>query len=658
MSTTALDFVFRPGRIGGLELPHRIIMGPMHLGFESEPAGEALAAFYAERARGGAALIITGGSAVDRVGAGGRHYSFINEPGDWPKLRHAARTVHASGGLIALQLFHAGRYASDEHFGLQPLAPSAVPSRFSRASPRAMTDDDIARCIEDFARGARRARILGFDAVQIMGSEGYLLNQFLSPLTNRRDDAWGGDFARRARFPRAVLHAVRAAVGPDLPVIYRMSGADLMPGSTRDEETLEFARLLAEDGVDALDVGVGWHESSVPTVQYTVTPGAWVRYAEAIKRAAAPVPVIASTRVATMELADRILSRGEADFVSLARPFLADPEIVAKSRAGRIDAVNPCIACNQACIDRSLRDLPVSCMVNPRAGRELALREAPSRRRSGSFAVIGGGPAGLETARVLAALGHRVHLYESESRLGGQFRLASRIPGKEDFARTIAYLERELDRLGVEIHLQARIDAARVQELDRYDGIVVATGVVPRRVDLPGAELAHVRSYPQAVLEPEAAAGPVVIIGAGGIGVDIAHLYSHAGSRVALLCRGATIGARIGRSTRWVLMRALRGQGVEAITGAVCQRIVPAGVWILEASGAPRLLEARTVVIAVGQESADALSPALERRGLLHHVVGGARTAAELDAVRAFHEGAVAAHALGRQLDASRAAGG
>lgn len=650
MSPLELEHAFRSGRIGGLDLPNRILMGSMHLGIESEPEGAALAAFYAERALGGAALIVTGGAAVSRVGAGGRNYLFINEAVEAPKLHRVTEAVHAAGGRIALQLFHAGRYGSHEYFGLQPLAPSAVPSRFSKSEPQAMSAADIERTLADFAEGARRARDLGFDAIEIMGSEGYLLNQFLSPLTNQRDDEWGGDCERRARFPLALVRGIRAAVGPAYPIIYRMSGADLMPGSTSAEETVAFARSLATVGVDAIELGMGWHESSTPTVQYTVAPGAWLPYARRIREAVRPLPVIASTRIHSLELAEHALASGDADFVALARPFLADPNLVAKGRAGRLGAINPCIACNQACIDRSLRDERVSCMVNPRAGYETELREpreqTPLRRAARrSFAVVGGGPAGLEAARVLGAFGHRVVLYEAESRLGGQFRLACRIPGKEDFAHTIAYFERELRALGVTTCLERRIEAGSAAELDEYDGVIVASGVAPRGIDLPGAELPLVRAYPDAVLA--AAEEPIAIIGAGGVGVDIAHLYSHHGGRVTLMCRSNVVGERIGRSTRWVLLRALRERGVQILTGVTYERIAPEGVWIRERAAEPRLIEARTVVIAAGQESRDSLSAALELRGMPFRVVGGARFAAELDAVRAFREGALAAHELG-----------
>lgn len=637
---------WRPGRIGSLQLPHRIVMGAMHLGIESQPGGEALAAFYRERARGGAALIITGGSAVSRVGAGGRHYSLINEPAEGVKLRRAADAVREAGGRIALQLFHAGRYAFERTFGLQPLAPSAVPSRFSKSTPRAMTAADIAQTLDDFAGGARRARELGFDAVELMGSEGYLLNQFLSPLTNLRDDEWGGDFERRTRFPLAVLRRVREGAGKDFPIIYRISGADLMPGSSTDEETAAFAGKLGAAGADALDVGIGWHESQIPTVQYSVVPGAWMRCAARIKEAVGHLPVIASTRIHTLELAERVLEQARVDFVSLARPFLADPMIVTKSRAGESGRVNLCLACNQACIDRSLADEAVSCMVNPRAGRELEFPPRVATTRSGWIAVVGGGPAGMEAARVLAEAGRRVVLFEAEREIGGQFRLASKIPGKADYARTVAYFAGELARLGVEIRAGRTIEVDSMADLAGAEAVILATGVRPRHPDLPGMGLPHVQSYSRALLEAVTDVGPAIVIGAGGIGVDVAHFLSHAGCRVTLMRRGAPIGERIGRSTRWVLLRELRACGVEMLTGVSYERIAREGVLIRDSEGHHRLIEARRVVVAAGQEPHDPLSAALERAGRRFRLVGGARVAGELDAVRAFREGALAAQDL------------
>ena len=663
------------GRIGTLSLRNRIIMGSMHMGIEHD--APALAAFYAERARGCAALIVTGGSSVNRVGAGGRNYSFINEPASASALRAAADAVHDAGGRIALQLFHAGRYALRSSFGLQPAAPSAVPSRFSPDPPHAMDEAEIRETIGDFARGALRARELGFDAVEVMASEGYLLNQFLSPLVNQRDDFWGGDFERRMNLPRAVLREIRAGAGRDFPVIFRISGADLMTGSTTRDETLRFAASLRSDGVDALNVGIGWHESSIPTVQHLVPGGVWVPFAAAVKRAVGDLPVIASNRINSLAAAEDVLAGGSADFVSMARPFLADAAIVAK--AARPDLVNTCIACNQACIDRSLLDEPVSCMVNPRAGRERDFAETPvPADRARRVAVVGAGPAGMESARALAARGHRVELFEADGELGGQFRMAREIPGKRDFGETIRYFANELPRLGVAVHLNRRIAEARA--LRGFDAIVLATGVVPRAPRIAGTHLRNVVSYADLLLRDRDVGERVAILGAGGIGVDVAHYLSFGESdadegtrflyeqglaappdgallisgrkRVALMRRGTTIGEHIGKTTRWAVLRALRAAGVESYLGVTYDAIVAGGIRVRDADGRERTIEADTVVIAAGQERNDALLPELRELGVPYRVVGGAKDAAELNAVRAFEEGLFAAQELSGEFAA------
>ncbi len=669
------ESVWRPGAIGPLSLPHRIVMGSMHLGLEGlDDGGEALAAFYRERALGGAGLIVTGGSAVSRVGAGGRNYSFINENASG--LSRVAEAVHDAGGLVLLQLFHAGRYAYEASFGLTPVAPSPVYSRYSRCEPRELSGDEVLETISDFARGARRARELGFDGVEIMGSEGYLIDQFLAPATNLRDDEWGGDFAGRARFASEVAAAVRDAGGPDQAVVFRMSGASFVERGGTLAEALELARALAaDDSVDALNVGIGWHEARVPTVQALVPHGAWRPWARAVTDAV-DVPVIASNRINTVALAEELLAAGDADFVSMARPLLADPEIVAKARSGR--AVNVCIACNQACIDRSIFDQRVSCVVNPRAGYELELGLPGADPGSlAPVAVVGGGPAGMESARALAAAGHRVTLFEASERLGGQFRMARRIPGKEDFAGTVAYFEAELERLGVTVRLQHAVRDAR--ELAEFDCVVVATGVVPRPIDLPGIDLPHVVSYAE-LLNGGTWGERVAIIGAGGIGVDVAHLVSHRGAdfytaygldppgprvtpatapparaKVTLMRRGTRVGEHIGPSTRWAVVQELRMAGVEILTGVAYERIEPDAVVIRDAEGSERRVAADTVVIAAGQEPETALARSLAGAGRPHLVIGGAGGATELDAERAFREGARTPATVAR-LTSSRSA--
>lgn len=675
--------VTRPGAIGRLRVANRVVMGAMHLNLEGlDDDGAALAAFYARRARGGAGLIVTGGSAVSPVAAGGPGYSLVNDPAHHPALRAAADAVHAEGGRIALQLFHAGRYALLEGTGLTPVAPSPVHSRFARTTPRELTADDIARTLADFARGAATARELGYDAVEIMASEGYLLNQFLSPVTNHRTDAWGGDAARRRSFPLAVLRAVREAAGEDFPVLFRISGADLVPGSSSQEETDAFAVALAEGGAAALNVGVGWHESRIPTVQGAVPPGAWAGYAEAVKKALCAaghpdVPVIASNRITRLEQAEGLLRGGGIDFVSMARPFLADPDLVAKSVRDRDEPVNICLACNEACIDRSFGTERVSCLVNPRAGHELDFPESP-RDTARRYAVIGGGPAGLEAARALAALGHRVELFEAAREPGGQFRMARQVPGKEDFGATLRYYGAELDRLGVRVHLGRRLGLGDAGLLRGFDGAVLATGVLPRLPDIPGWTRLHTLTYPEAFACPEALGERVVLLGGGGIAVDLAHLLTGARTptpegflaehglpegavgpaggaggapparhRITLVRRGARMAAGTGPSTRWVVMSQLRGHGVGMVTGVHYREITRDGVVVADADGAERLIEADTVVFATGQESERTLVPALRAAGVPYETVGGARDASGLNAVRATAEALRAAHRLG-----------
>jgi 2,4-dienoyl-CoA reductase (NADPH2) len=517
--------------------------------------------------------------------------------------------------------------------------------------------------------------MLGYDAVEVMGSEGYLINQFLSPLTNKRNDAWGGDSELRMQFARAIVRAIRAGIGADFPLIFRMSGADLMPNSTDAEETLAFARALAGDGVDAINVGIGWHESSIPTVQHLVPSGIWVRYAAAVKAAVGAVPVIASNRINSIAAADAVLAQGSADFVSMARPFLADAAIVAKAARGQAQLVDTCVACNQACIDRSLHDQPVSCMVNPRAARE---REFPQRATASSrrIAVVGGGPAGMESARALAELGHRVELFEAQPELGGQFRMARRIPGKRDFGETIRYFTNELGRLRVGLRLTCGITDA--SQLAGFDAVVLAAGVVPRSVELPGSTLPHVVYYTDVLLGNREVGDRVAIVGAGGIGVDVAHFLSfgkanvdestrflyeqglaappdgalvvHRRSAVALMRRGTTFGESVGKTTRWAVLRALRAAGVEALANVTYEAIVPSGIRVRTAEGRQRLIEADTVVLAAGQERNDALLEGIRALGVPYRVIGGANEAAELNAVRAFEDGLRSAYELSERL--------
>jgi len=673
VSHAELQHVFSDVALGPLKLPHRVVMGSMHVGLEArDDDGRALAAFYAERAAAGAGLIVTGGCAISRVGAGGRSYAFVNEDAGASSLARVADAVHEAGGRILLQLFHAGRYAFERAFGLRPVAPSAVYSAFSRAEPRALADSEVTDVIDEFAAGARRAAELGYDGVELMGSEGYLLNQFMAPATNRRDDQWGGDAERRLRFPLSVAAAVRAALGPERVAVYRLSGADLVDGGAPHEEVLSLAQALAGDGhADALNVGIGWHEARVPTVQLLVPHGAWLPWVRAV-RDVVDVPVIASNRINTLDQAEAALAAGDADLISLARPFLADSGLITRAREGR--AVNVCIGCDQACIDRSIFDQRVSCIVNPRAGHEL--EQVTADLRGASVAVVGSGPAGMEAARSLAASGGEVTLFEAGARLGGQFQMACRIPGKQDYARTIAFFEAELSALGVDVRLETRLSDAGA--LSGFDAVVVATGVSPRPTSIPGAELPHVISYAQLLTgDAERPVGTVAIIGAGGIGVDVAHLLSTPrddgdpraafyeryglvpptcngdlvtppvtrspthprGREITLLRRGDRIGERIGPSTRWAVLAELKRAGVRALTCVEYERIEPGTLHVRAADRTAIAVPADTVVICAGQCSQRSLADGLAARGIAHVVIGGADDAVELDAERAFRAG-------------------
>lgn len=683
----SLRTVASPWTLGPLHLPNRVVMGSMHTGLEvHDDGGAGMAAFYRERAAGGAACIITGGIAVSDEARGGPDFAVFGVGGADERFRVAVDAVHEEGSVVLAQLFHAGRYALasgmvDRHGAPQRVvAPSALPWAAARGVvPEALTAAEVERTIEDFAAAARSAREIGFDGVEIMASEGYLINQFQSPLTNLRDDEWGGDAVRRRRFAIEVVRAVRSAV-PDLAVTIRLSGADLMPGSSTDDDVDALVHDLLPLGLDGISVGIGWHESRTPTVQAAVPHGAWLAYATRIARVVrdSPYPdvrVIASNRMTDLRDGEAVLADGLLDAVALARPFLADAALVSRSIAGRFDLVNTCIGCNQACLDRSIVGQPVSCLVNPRAAREVAFPARPTTEPR-RVDVVGGGPAGLAAAVDAARRGHTVTLWEAADRLGGQFELAALVPGKEDYAATVRSARAELVDRGATIHLGR---PATATDLAGSDAVVLAPGVVPRAVDVPGAELPHVVSYEQA-LRDGVPAGTVAVIGGGGIGVDTAAFLTESpdeerratefaarwdldvsdavvgdvpqrlpaatrtlrpGSDVTVLRRSGKFGQGIGITSRWVAIGRLRDAGVHLVGGVQeYLRIEPGVLWIRDEHGAERAVPADHVVICAGQERGpvDELVAGLQTAGVPFDVVGGARDARSVDAVRATSE--------------------
>jgi len=661
--------LFQPLDLGRVRLPNRILMGSMHTGLEARPDGiERLAAFYAERARGGAALIVTGGFSPNDEGELGPHRAQFSTPADRDRHRPIPQAVRAEGGRIVLQLLHSGRYGYHQRI----VAPSPLKAPINPASPREMSAADITRTIADFARAAQLAQEAGYDGVEIMGSEGYLITQFLALRTNQRSDDWGGSLENRSRFACEIVRAVRAATTQDFILVYRISALDLVEGGLSGEETVTVARAIEAAGATLLNTGIGWHEARIPTIAQAVPRAGFAWAARRIKEAVT-IPVVASNRINEPGAADQIIARGDADMVSLARALLADAEFANKAKAGDPAAINICIACNQACLDHYFAGQPASCVVNPRAGRETKLAYTPVARRK-RIAVVGGGPAGLSCAAVAAERGHDVVLFEKSARVGGQFNLAARIPGKQEFAASVAYYAERLRRAGARIVLG---HAPRDAELAPFDEIVVATGVEPRKPPIAGVESAHVIGYAEAISGRARVGEAVAILGAGGIGYDVALYLLERASRSALepqefsrhwgvstdhgsvggldargresaapahritmLKRSHTpFGHTLGRSTGWVHRAELARNGVKMLKGVEYRRIDAAGVHIA-LEGADAVVPADTIIVCAGQEPQRELVAALEALGRTPHVIGGAREAGELDAKRAMLEGA------------------
>ncbi|MCA1069115.1 2,4-dienoyl-CoA reductase [NADPH] len=661
--------------LGFTTLRNRVLMGSMHVGLEEAPNGfERMAAFYAERARGEVGLIVTGGIAPNERGRPMKGGAMMVNEHEADQHRIVTQAVHAEGGKIAMQILHFGRYAYQP--GL--VAPSALQAPINPFVPHALTGDEVEQTIEDFVRCAALARHAGYDGVEIMGSEGYLINEFIAARTNHRDDEWGGSYAGRMRFAVEIVRRTRQRVGPDFIIIYRLSMLDLVEGGSTLEEVIALAQAIEAAGATLLNTGIGWHEARIPTIATKVPRAAYAWVTQRVMGQVG-IPLITSNRINTPEVAERLLAEGYADMVSMARPLLADGDFVRKARQGRADEINTCIACNQACLDHTFGGKITSCLVNPRACHEteLVIAPAPAAKR---IAVVGAGPAGLSFAVTAAQRGHAVTLFDAASEIGGQFNIAKKVPGKEEFHETLRYFRRQLELGGVALRLGHRVEAAQLIE-GGYDEIVLATGILPRVPAIEGVNHPKVLGYLDVLQGGRPVGERVAIIGAGGIGFDVAEYLTHAGDsgavaprkfyaewgidtgyaqagglaqpqaepsprRVHLLQRkSAKVGDQLGKTTGWIHRTSLKARSVAMGSGVAYERIDDAGLHIT-VDGQPQLLEVDNVVLCAGQEPQRELHAALSAAGCSVHLIGGADVAAELDAKRAILQGTTLAASL------------
>ncbi|MBP7617699.1 MAG: NADPH-dependent 2,4-dienoyl-CoA reductase [Geothrix sp.] len=657
-----------PLDLGFTTLRNRVLMGSMHTNLEEAKGGfTKLAAFYAERARGGVGLIVTGGIAPNLRGRLTPFGSQLSWPWQVRKHRKVTEAVHAAGGKIALQILHGGRYS----YHPLSVAPSAVKSPITPFKPRELSARAVRATIRDYARCAALAQRAGYDGVEIMGSEGYLINQFIAARTNRRTDAWGGSYENRMRFPVEIVKAVREAVGGDFIIIFRLSMLDLVPDGSTWGEVVQLARALEAAGATLLNTGIGWHEARVPTIGAMVPRGAYAWVTKKLK-AEVGIPLITTNRINTPEVAEEILVGGCADMVSMARPLLADPEFVKKAAEGRALDINTCIACNQACLDHVFQQKRATCLVNPRAcfETELVFEPVIAPKR---LAVVGGGAAGLSFACHAAERGHVVSLFEATTELGGQLNLAKRVPGKEEFFETLRYFGRRLATAGVTLRLGER---ATPEALAPFDEVILATGVQSRTPDIPGVDHPKVISYPDLLSGRKVAGRTVAIIGAGGIGFDVAEFLVHAehapqvdrylrewGVDAAQAHRGGLLpalqgseparkvhllqrrtdrmGADLGKTTGWIHRATLKAMKVKMQGGIHYERIDDEGLWIRDGKDAgAKCLAVDSIVLCAGQVSERSLVAPLQAAGKPIHLIGGADLAAELDAQRAIRQGA------------------
>ncbi|MEU4343958.1 NADPH-dependent 2,4-dienoyl-CoA reductase [Nocardia sp. NPDC023852] len=668
--SSAFPRLLSPLQLGRVTLRNRVVMGSMHTGLEDRDWHiDRLAAFFAERARGGVGLIVTGGYSPNREGWLWPFACGMLTEADAKRHRIITTAVHEAGAKIALQILHAGRDSNIPN----NVSASTVASPLVAFEPRALSEQGVESTIADHVRCAELAKLAGYDGIELMGGEGFLINQFLAPRTNTRTDGWGGSPANRRRFPVEIAARTRAAVGEDFLIMFRMSLAEFVEDGQTFEDIIELAKELEAAGVDIINTDIGWHESRIPTIATSVPRAAFVGYTAKLK-AHVSIPVCASNRINMPETAEEILARGDADLISLARPLLADPEWVNKAAESRVDEINTCIACNQACLDHTFTKQTVSCLVNPRACHETLLQLLPTRRAK-RVAVVGAGPAGLSAAIGLAERGHHVELFEADDKIGGQFDLARRIPGKEEFNESIRYFHRKLELTGVTVHLNTHATAEQLAA-GSWDEVVLATGVRPRIPDIPGIDHSMVLSYPELIRAERPVGKRVAVVGAGGIGFDVSEFLTVAGHtalkleewqeewgvtdddhapgqlttpkpapairEVQLLQRkSGPFGTTLGKSTGWIHRAALEAKGVKQIGGVNYERIDDRGLHISfgEKREGRRVIDVDNVIVCAGQESVRDLKDQLETLGVRVHLIGGADEAGELDAKRAIEQG-------------------
>ncbi|EPD63068.1 NADPH-dependent 2,4-dienoyl-CoA reductase [Streptomyces sp. HGB0020] len=665
--------LLNPLDLGFTTLPNRVLMGSMHVGLEEAEGGfERMAEFYAARARGGVGLIVSGGIAPNEEGRPYEGGAKLTTEAEAEQHRLVTDAVHREGGRIAMQILHLGRYAYHEDL----VAPSPLQAPINFFVPRELTDADVERTIDDYASAARLARQAGYDGVEIMGSEGYLINEFIAAQTNHRTDRWGGSYENRMRFPVEIVRRVREAVGEDFIVIYRLSMLDLVPGGSTFDEVITLAKAVEAAGATIINTGIGWHEARIPTIATSVPRGAYTWVTKKLMGAVS-VPLVMTNRINTPELAEELLAEGCADMVSMARPMLADPDFVAKAAEGRPEAINTCIGCNQACLDHTFSRRITSCLVNPRACHETELVLAPTRLKK-RVAVVGAGPAGLACAVSAAERGHDVTLYDAASEIGGQLNIARKVPGKQEFDETLRYFRHQLDAHGVDVRLNTPVAAP---DLEGYDEVVVATGVTPRTPDIPGLDHPSVVGYLDVLRDDVPVGDRVAILGAGGIGFDVAEFLTDGGDKASedpatyfrqwgvdmdyrgpgglaaperqapprsvhlLQRKQSKVGAGLGKTTGWIHRTELKHRGVTMVPGVRYDRIDDAGLHITVGEEST-VLAVDTIVLCTGQDPRRDLYEELVAAGREVHVIGGADVAAELDAKRAIKQGTELAAAL------------